>query len=96
VFLAFRTAVREGGLTPIAVFWYDDTSFNGSTSRRARERRRASRRRRSAVTGFIRARDVVRHPVLVVRGFGWRCFFRCLSAAAHRSRATFLDVALLS
>jgi hypothetical protein len=46
------------------------------------------------VTGFIRARDVVRHPVLVVRGFGWRCFFRCLSAAARRSHATFLDVAL--
>jgi hypothetical protein len=46
------------------------------------------------VSGFIRARDVVRHPVLVVRGFGWRCFFRCLNAAAHRSHATFLALAM--
>ncbi len=46
------------------------------------------------MSGLIRARDVVRHPVLVVRGFGWRCLFRCLSAAAHRSNTTFLSLAL--
>jgi hypothetical protein len=48
------------------------------------------------VSGLIRARDVLRHPILVIRGFGWRCFFRCLDAAAHRSGATFLAVAFAS
>jgi hypothetical protein len=46
------------------------------------------------MSGLIRARDVVRHPVLVVRGFGWRCLFRCLNAAARRSGATFLSLAI--
>ena len=46
------------------------------------------------MSGLIRARDVPRHPVLAIRGFGWCCLFRCLNAAAHRSRATFLSLAI--
>jgi hypothetical protein len=46
------------------------------------------------MTGLIRARDVAQHPVLVVRGFGWRVFLRCLWAALVRRRITFLALAL--
>jgi hypothetical protein len=45
------------------------------------------------MTGLIRARDVALHPLLVVRGFGWRVFCRCLWAALTRRRITFLAVA---
>jgi hypothetical protein len=43
--------------------------------------------------GVITARHVLRHPVLVVRGFGWVVFARCLLAAVGVSRATFLSIA---
>jgi hypothetical protein len=85
-------------LTSFIGFWYYITSFNETPSRQPwrRERREGGRfgREEAVVSGLIRARDVVRHPVLVIRGFGWRCFFRCLSAAAHGSGATFLAIAL--
>jgi hypothetical protein len=48
------------------------------------------------MSGVIQARDVLRHPILVISGFGWRCFFRCVNAAVHRSGATFLSIALAS
>jgi hypothetical protein len=48
----------------------------------------------NTVTGAIRVRDVARHPVLVVCGFGWHAFGRCLWAALTRRRVTFLGLAV--
>lgn len=44
------------------------------------------------MTGTITARHVLRHPVLVVRGFGWRALARCLVASLSRSQETFLSI----
>jgi hypothetical protein len=44
------------------------------------------------MTGAITARHVLRHPVLVVRCFGWRVFGRCLLASAFHSPETFLSI----
>lgn len=42
--------------------------------------------------GIITGRDVLGHPVLVVRGFGWRVFLRCIVAACRRDDRTFLSL----
>jgi len=39
--------------------------------------------------GYIRKTEVLRHPLIIVRAFGWRVFFRCLLA---RRGATFLGI----
>lgn len=44
--------------------------------------------------GTITGWDVVRHPVLILRGFGPRCYVRCLLAVLSRRRTTFLDASL--
>jgi hypothetical protein len=43
------------------------------------------------LTGCITGREVLRHPVAIVRGFGARCYLRCLAAIVLRRRTTFLD-----
>lgn len=45
---------------------------------------------RGAITGW----DVVRHPILIVRGFGPRCYLRCVIAVLSRRKTTFLEVSL--
>jgi hypothetical protein len=42
--------------------------------------------------GVITARHVLRHPAVVIRGFGWRVFGRCLVATLSLSRETFLSI----
>jgi len=44
------------------------------------------------MTGVITLRDVLAHPVLVVRGFGWRVFVRCIVAACRHEECTFLSL----
>jgi hypothetical protein len=39
--------------------------------------------------GYIRKREVLRHPILIIRSFGWRVFVRCLRADRD---TTFLSV----
>ena len=39
--------------------------------------------------GRIRKLDVVRHPMLIIRGFGFRVFMRCLLA---KQGETFLGI----
>lgn len=39
--------------------------------------------------GLIGKKDVLRHPVVVIRGFGWKAFFRAVAAPPGR---TFLEV----
>lgn len=46
------------------------------------------------MVGVVRGRDVARHPMIVVRAFGWRVFARCVWAALTRREATFLAVAV--
>lgn len=46
------------------------------------------------MNGLIKSWDVVRHPVLIVRGFGPRCYLRCLVAVLSGRRTTFLDTSL--
>ena len=41
--------------------------------------------------GFITRREVIRHTLLVVRLYGWRVYWKCLSA---RQGATFLAIAM--
>jgi hypothetical protein len=43
--------------------------------------------------GVITTWDVVRHPVLILHGFGARCYLRCLRAVLSRQRTTFLEIA---
>jgi hypothetical protein len=55
-------------------------------------RRRTTSMWRPIMRGFITTKDVLRHPVLIVRGFGLRVFARCLvHIALGRGRATFLE-----
>ncbi len=44
------------------------------------------------VQGIITTHDVLRHPSLIVRSFGFRTFIRCLSALAMSRRTTFLEL----
>ena len=42
--------------------------------------------------GFITTKDVLLHPVLIIRGFGVRVYARCLARVGlHHGRATFLE-----
>jgi hypothetical protein len=45
------------------------------------------------MTGLIRGRDVIAHPILVVSGWGWAVLARCLWASLVGSRTTFLQLA---
>jgi hypothetical protein len=44
--------------------------------------------------GTITTWDILRHPLLIIRGFGASCYLRCVGAALSRRPTTFLDVAL--
>lgn len=44
------------------------------------------------IQGIITAHDVLRHPWLIVRSFGFRSYIRCLSALAIGRRTTFLKL----
>ena len=44
--------------------------------------------------GLVTSRDVLAHPLIIVQGFGLRCYLRCLRAVLVRQQVTFLDVAL--
>ncbi len=44
------------------------------------------------MNGTIRAKDVLLHPLVIVRGWGPRCYLRCLRAAVTRRRCTFLEL----
>lgn len=46
------------------------------------------------MTGVITGRQVLRHPVLVARGWGIRALLRCLLAIVERRRCTFLELAV--
>ncbi|HEX8793287.1 MAG TPA: hypothetical protein VF765_20230 [Polyangiaceae bacterium] len=42
--------------------------------------------------GFITTKDVLLHPVLIIRAFGVRVYGRCLARlSSHRGRSTFLE-----
>lgn len=43
--------------------------------------------------GSITARHVLYHAVVIVRGFGPRCYLRCIKALLLGERTTFLDCA---
>jgi hypothetical protein len=49
---------------------------------------------RLAMRGTITTWDILRHPLLIIRGFGPSCYLRCVGAALSRRPTTFLDVAL--
>jgi len=42
--------------------------------------------------GVITGRDVVLHPVTLIRGWGLRAYLRCLRSAVGRTPTTFLAV----
>jgi hypothetical protein len=44
------------------------------------------------MNGIITFRHVIAHPVIIVRGWGWRVFGRCLIAATKRTHETFLSI----
>ncbi len=44
------------------------------------------------IQGIITTHDVLRHPSLIVRSFGFRTYIRCLSALAMGRRTTFLEL----
>ena len=44
------------------------------------------------MTGAIRGRDVLRHPLLIVRGFGVAALGRCVWDLLLRRNTTFLAV----
>lgn len=44
--------------------------------------------------GLITSRDVLLHPLLILRCFGAGCLLRCLGAMLSRKTTTFLDLAL--
>ena len=46
------------------------------------------------MNGTITRWHVVRHPLLILRGFGPRCYWRCVVAVVTGRKTTFLDVAL--
>ncbi len=42
--------------------------------------------------GYITTKDVLLHPVLIIRSFGVRVYGRCLARISrHHGRATFLE-----
>ncbi len=42
--------------------------------------------------GYITTKDVLLHPVLIIRAFGLRVYGRCLaSLGLHHGRGTFLE-----
>jgi hypothetical protein len=43
--------------------------------------------------GSITGRDVLRHPLMIVREFGTLCYFRCIKALLLREHTTFLNLA---
>jgi hypothetical protein len=43
--------------------------------------------------GIIGTREVLRHPWLIISGFGTRCYLRCLGSVLRGRRATFLEIA---
>ena len=45
------------------------------------------------MTGNITGRHILRHPMVIVREFGARCYLRCLKAVLLCERKTFLDCA---
>jgi hypothetical protein len=49
---------------------------------------------RLGMRGTITTWDILRHPLLIIRGFGPSCYLRCVGAALSRRPTTFLDVAL--
>jgi len=42
--------------------------------------------------GCITTRDVLRHPVLICRLWGPRCYLRCLAAVMSGRTCTFLEM----
>jgi len=44
------------------------------------------------MSGLITTKDVLRHPVIIVRAWGPLAYVRCLRAALSRSPTTFLAV----
>jgi hypothetical protein len=44
------------------------------------------------MTGAIRGKEVMRHPVLIARGFGVAALCRCVWAVVLRRKTTFLAV----
>jgi hypothetical protein len=44
------------------------------------------------MNGCITTIDVLRHPVLISRLFGARCYLRCLFAVMSRRSCTFLSM----
>jgi hypothetical protein len=43
--------------------------------------------------GLITGKDVVRHGATIIRGFGFRCWLRCLGSLLSAHPTTFLAVA---
>jgi len=46
------------------------------------------------MVGVITAKHVLTHCVIIVTGFGFGCFVRCLYHAALRHKLTFLQIAM--
>jgi hypothetical protein len=46
------------------------------------------------MSGLITGRDVLRHPVIIVRAWGALAYVRCLRTLVSRKPATFLSVAV--
>jgi len=46
-----------------------------------------------SIHGVITTNDVLRHPMLIVGGFGIATYLRCCKALVLRRRTTFLECA---
>lgn len=46
--------------------------------------------------GAITSRDVILHPIIIIRLFGLSAYARCLRAVVAKDGATFLDVVCAS
>ena len=44
------------------------------------------------IQGLITTKDVLLHASTIVRGYGLRCYVRCLGAIIFRRRTTFLEL----
>jgi hypothetical protein len=44
------------------------------------------------VNGLVTSRDLLLHPLLILHGFGPRCFLRCVVAVISGRKSTFLDL----
>lgn len=44
------------------------------------------------MNGCITTRDILKHPVLIARLFGARCYLRCLCAVMSGRSCTFLEM----